>query len=74
MFPEYREQIAQLRATDRHFNRIFDEHNQLDHQVKQLEDLNTPTVQTDIEVLKKQKLLLKEEIYSMLRKADPNPA
>ena len=68
MFPEYREQITQLRAVDRHFNRIFEEHNKLDHEVKQLEDKHSPAFQSEIEALKKQKLVLKEEIYTMLRK------
>ena len=68
MFPEFREKIAQLRANDRHFSRIFDEHNRLDHEVKQLEDKHSPVYQDDIEALKKQKLALKEEIYAILRK------
>jgi uncharacterized protein YdcH (DUF465 family) len=72
MFPEYREKIAQLRANDRHFSRIFDEHNRLDHEVKQLEEKHSPVHQDDIEALKKQKLALKEEIYSMLRKEGAN--
>lgn len=70
MFPEYREQIAQLRATDRHFNRLFDEHNKLDHEVKQLEDKRSPAYEAELDTLKKQKLRLKEEIYDLLRKAD----
>lgn len=70
MFPEYREQIAHLRANDRHFSRLFDEHNKLDHKVKQLEDKNSPAYQNDIELLKKQKLVLKEQIYELLRKTD----
>ncbi len=70
MFPEYREQIAHLRANDRHFSRLFDEHNKLDHEVKQLEDKQSPAYQSDIELLKKQKLALKEQIYDLLRKAD----
>ena len=74
MFPEYREQIAHLRANDRHFSRVFDEHNALDHEVKQLEDKHSPAFQTEIDNLKKQKLALKEEIYSMLLKErDNNP-
>ena len=70
MFPEYREQIAHLRANDRHFSRLFDEHNKLDHEVKQLEDKNSPAYQNDIELLKKQKLVLKEQISELLRKTD----
>lgn len=74
MFPEYREQIAHLRANDRHFNRIFDEHNKLDHEVKQLQEKHSPALQAEIEALKKQKLALKEEIYSMLRKENAGAA
>jgi len=70
MFPEYREKITHLRANDRHFSRIFDEHNKLDHEVQQLEDKHSPAVQNELEALKKQKLALKEEIYVMLRKDD----
>ena len=70
MFPEYREQIAHLRANDRHFSRLFDEHNKIDHEVKQLEDKHSPALQAEIEVLKKQKLALKEELYALLRKED----
>lgn len=68
MFPEYREKIAQLRANDRHFSRIFEEHNRLDHEVQQLEGKHSSVYRDDIEVLKKQKLALKEEIYGLLRK------
>lgn len=70
MFPEYREKIAQLRASDRHFSHLFDEHNKIDHEVKQLEDKHSPALQAEIEVLKKQKLALKEELYALLRKED----
>lgn len=68
MFPEYREQITQLRASDRHFSRIFDEHNKLDHEIKQLEEKHSPAFQAEIDALKKHKLVLKEQIYTMLRK------
>ena len=70
MFPEYREKIAELRASDRHFSRIFDEHNKLDHEIQQLEDKHSVVYHNDIEALKKQKLVLKEEIYGMLRKTE----
>ena len=69
MFPEYRDQIAQLRANDRHFTRLFDKHNELDHAIKGLEDKHSPVYQTEIETLKKEKLVLKGEIYEMLKKA-----
>ena len=67
MFPEYRDQIAQLRANDRHFTRLFDKHNQLDHEIKNLEDKHSPVYQTEIETLKKEKLRIKDELYTLLK-------
>lgn len=70
MFPEYREQIAQLRASDRHFTRLFDKHNDLDHQVKNLEEKRSPAFQVEIENLKKEKLAIKGELYALLKKTE----
>lgn len=68
MFPEYREQIAHLRASNRHFSRLFDEHNALDQQIQNMVREHLPARDMDIEALKKQKLALKEALYSMLKK------
>lgn len=70
MFPEYRDQIAQLRANDRHFVRLFDKHNALDHQVRSLEDKRSPALQVEIENLKKEKLAIKGELYAILKKTE----
>lgn len=70
MFPEYRDQIAQLRASDRHFIRLFDKHNHLDHQVKGLEEKRSPAFQVEIENLKKEKLAIKGELYAILKKLE----
>ncbi|WP_370679310.1 YdcH family protein [Comamonas sp. GB3 AK4-5] len=67
MFPEYRERIAELRANDRHFSRLFDQHNALDHEIKNLEDRRTPSLHSEIEKLKKEKLLIKEKLYAFLK-------
>ena len=67
MFPEFREQIADMRANDRHFSRLFEQHNALDHEIKNLEDRRTPSLHTQIEKLKKEKLLIKEMLYTMLK-------
>lgn len=67
MFPEYREQIADLRANDRHFSRLFDQHNALDQQIKNLEEQRIPSLKQEIETLKKEKLLIKEKLYTQLK-------
>ena len=71
MFTQYHEQIEQLRATDKNFSRLCDKHSALDAEVEALVQRKSPSLQVNIENLKKQKLAVKEEIYAMLREAEP---
>jgi len=72
MFPEFREQISALKTTDAHFTRLFDRHNDLDQQIKNMEAGILPGDGAAIEQLKKEKLLLKDHLYVILRKAPGN--
>lgn len=69
MFPEFRELINQLRSTDRHFSHLFDKHNRLDEQIQRMEARSMQATDAEIETLKKEKLLMKDQLYSMLKKA-----
>lgn len=69
MFPEYRDLITQLKTTDRHFLNLFDQHNELDQKIKNMENHIEPASPVEIETLKKEKLALKDELYGLLRKA-----
>ncbi len=69
MFPEYRDLITQLKTTDNHFIRLFDKHNELDQKVKNMEagiEMGTPE---EIEIIKKEKLQLKDQLHAILLKA-----
>lgn len=68
MFPEYRDLISKLKTTDHHFSRLFDKHNDLDHKIKQLETSIPAGTHEQIETLKKEKLLLKDQLYAILKK------
>ena len=68
MFPEYRDVITKPKTTDHHFARLFDKHNNLDQKIKNMESHIAPGTH-EIKVLKKEKLLLKDQLYSVLRKA-----
>lgn len=37
MFPEYRDLITRLKTEDAHFTRLFDKHNAIDQQIKNME-------------------------------------
>ena len=69
MFPEFRDQISQLKGNDHHFTRLFDKHNELDQKIKNMETHVESGSPTDIENLKKEKLSLKDQIYVILQKA-----
>lgn len=66
MFHEYREEISKLKTTDAHFEKIFDEHNDLDQKIQNAENGLEPLSNTEIDTLKKQKLRLKDEVYAMI--------
>ncbi|POZ61905.1 YdcH family protein [Chromobacterium alticapitis] len=67
MFPEYRDLISRLKTEDAHFAKLFDLHNQLDQQIRNMEDRIVSASQQDIEVLKKEKLKLKDQLYTLLK-------
>jgi uncharacterized protein YdcH (DUF465 family) len=69
MFPEYRDLISRLKTEDAHFSRLFERHNELDHQIANMETGVAPANSFTIESLKKEKLLLKDKLYAVLRKA-----
>ena len=69
MFPEHRELISQLKTTDRYFSNLFDKHNDLDQKIKNIEARIQPGTAEEIDVLKKEKLQLKDQVYAVLKKA-----
>lgn len=69
MFPEYRDLITKLKTSDHHFTRLFDKHNELDQHIKNMENHISPGSESEIETLKKEKLMLKDQLYAILKKA-----
>ena len=68
MFPEFRDKITELKTTDHRFMRLFDQHNGLDQKIKNMEATITPATHEEIEILKKEKLALKDQLYAILKK------
>ena len=71
MLHEYRDIITHMKeneAANAHFLHIFDKHNMLDDQITKAENGDTPMTDMELEKLKKEKLHLKDEAYSILVK------
>jgi uncharacterized protein YdcH (DUF465 family) len=71
MFPEYHELITKLKNSDRRFSHLLDKHNKLDQKIVRMEANAEPSTPEKIETLKKEKLLLKDQIYAVLKKRAP---
>ncbi|MDO5687642.1 MAG: YdcH family protein [Neisseria sp.] len=70
MFPEYRDLISRLKNEDARFARLFEEHNDLDHQIIRLESNPVTGGLDQIDDLKRQKLRLKDQLYEILKRAE----
>lgn len=71
MLHEYRDIITHMKeneAANAHFLKIFDKHNALDDQITKAEKGDIPLTDMEIEKLKKEKLLLKDEAYGIIVK------
>lgn len=66
-FPEFREKIHELKVSNSHFAKLFDEYHKVDHEVRRIEqELETPSDEYT-EELKKKRLYLKDELFEMLK-------
>jgi len=67
MFPEYRDLITSLKNSDSHFQKLFDEHNLLDKEIKNKEQQLSSEYTQEVKEMKKRKLELKEQLYDILK-------
>lgn len=67
--PEYKEQIHALKTSNAHFAKLFDEYHNVNREVIRLEGENVPVTDEAFESLKKQRLSLKDQLYTMLKSA-----
>lgn len=67
--PEHRETIHNLKMTDSHFAKLFDEYHEVDHEVHRIETNIETTSDDYLEEKKKQRLHLKDELLQMIKNA-----
>jgi hypothetical protein len=66
-FPDLKRKIASLCESDEDFAHLMTDYDDLDARVRKLEELGTPVADETIEDLKKERLLMKDRLYEMLR-------
>lgn len=65
--PEHRDKIRRLKMIDQHFSRLFDEYHEVDHEVHRIETGIENTSDEYLDERKRQRLHLKDELYSMIK-------
>ncbi|HOX59250.1 MAG TPA: YdcH family protein [Candidatus Paceibacterota bacterium] len=71
-FPEHRETIRRLKASDDHFRNIYDEYHRLDDEIYRIEEEIDFATDQEIEEIKMRRAKLKDYIYHLLRHAAPS--
>jgi len=67
--PEYKDKIHEMKTSNAHFAKLFDEYHEVDHEVRRIEQgVETPS-DDYLEEVKKKRLALKDELYQMLQAA-----
>jgi len=68
-FPEFEQEIRQLKMDNAHFSFLFKEYHQINQEVHRIEVGVEPTSDEYLEQQKVARLHLKDELFSMLKKA-----
>ena len=69
-FPEYKQTLQQMRSRDVRLADLIQEYEQLNAEIVDIEENEKPFQDFEFEEMKKRRLLLKDEIYSILRGAE----
>ena len=66
-FPEFRQRIQELSVADANFAASVKRHNELDNEIRKLEELGQPVTDETIEKMKYERAELKDMVYSRIR-------
>jgi uncharacterized protein YdcH (DUF465 family) len=66
MLHEYRDEITALKQSNAHFAKIFEKHNELDQKAKDADEGRLHLSDAELEEIKKEKLLLKDEALKLI--------
>ncbi|MCF6302636.1 MAG: YdcH family protein [Devosiaceae bacterium] len=65
-FPEHTAKISELKTNDAHFARLYDEYYEVNKAIHRAETDIEPTSDDHLAEMRKERLLLKDQIYALL--------
>ena len=65
-FPEHAEKIHELKVSDNHFRKLFDEYHEVDHHIHRIETDAEATTDEHLNELRLSRVHLKDTLYKYL--------
>lgn len=65
-FPEYREKILTLQKQSNRFRKLFEDYQETDHQIYQIEEGGVATTDDHLNELRMKRVHLKDTVYKLL--------
>jgi uncharacterized protein YdcH (DUF465 family) len=65
-FPQHKEKIHNLKISNHHFRKLFDEYHEIDHQVHRIESGAEVSTDETLNDLRMKRVHLKDQIFSFL--------
>jgi uncharacterized protein YdcH (DUF465 family) len=69
-FPDHQHTIRHLKMHDAHFAKLFNSYHEIESEVRQIEENNSPVGDDYLESLKKQRFHLKDELFNIIQKTE----
>ncbi|MFQ3192365.1 MAG: hypothetical protein ACI936_003517 [Paraglaciecola sp.] len=69
-FPDHHHTIRHLKMHDAHFTKLSDNYHEVDSELHHIEENNSPVDDDYLESLKKSRLYLKDELFSIIQKTE----
>jgi uncharacterized protein YdcH (DUF465 family) len=69
-FPNHHHTIRHLKMHDAHFIKLFDEYHQIQSEVHQIEENNSPVEDDYLESLKKRRIFVKDALFTLIQKTE----
>lgn len=66
-FPEFNQKIHDLKISNNHFKRLFDEYHNVNNEIHSIETGAVATADSTLNVLRANRVVLKDELYEMLK-------
>ena len=66
-FPEFEAKIHDLKIENDHFKKLFDDYDEVDHEIYRIESDAEPASDETVNQLRISRLRLKDELYQMLK-------